>query len=417
MSELNYEELILLDNFIYLRWESEKNALLIDIVNEILKDNNLDKLINKEENCIVKMPAEEWTDTLEKMKIKPNLKNLKLHNLKSTNDGFRAACFIDDELNATVVFRGSSSKEEWDDNGKGAYEYDTKDQEKALFYINSLEFDNITVTGHSKGGNKAQYVAVLSTKIKRCISVNGQGFSNEFIKKYSEDIENNKYKIICINCKYDYVNCLLNTIANQSYYISTELQINPFFYHKCNILLDKYGNLRKESKRAFFSKIINDFSTSLISDLPKELRILVMEGLMSIIEAFLCRNLINENIIKIAGGTLIILMYGKYFKYKEAFAISYSVLEMILVPLLLWKDFIDIDETHSKEKYKELQRKIISMENNVLNKLGIISDKAEIFTKIKNNNNLIDNNRIIKNIQNTLDKFTKSLYDEELNMQ
>ncbi|VDG74346.1 Uncharacterised protein [Clostridium carnis] len=57
------------------------------------------------------------------------------------------------------------------------------------------------------------------------------------------------------------------------------------------------------------------------------------------------------------------------------------------------------------------------MENNVLNKLGIISDKAEIFTKIKNNNNLIDNNRIIKNIQNTLDKFTKSLYDEELNMQ
>ena len=68
MSELNYEELILLDNFIYLRWESEKNALIIDIVNEILKDNNLDKLINKEENCIVKMPAEEWIDTLEKMK-------------------------------------------------------------------------------------------------------------------------------------------------------------------------------------------------------------------------------------------------------------------------------------------------------------------------------------------------------------
>ena len=69
MSELNYEELILLDNFIYLRWESEKNALIIDIVNEILKDNNLDKLINKEENCIVKMPAEEWIDTLEKMKV------------------------------------------------------------------------------------------------------------------------------------------------------------------------------------------------------------------------------------------------------------------------------------------------------------------------------------------------------------
>lgn len=415
MSELNYEELILLDNFIYLEWESEKSTI-IDIVNGILKGNNLDKLINKEENCIAKMPIDEWIDILEKMKIKPNFKSLKLHNLENTNDGFRAACFIDDELNATVVFRGTSSKEEWDDNGKGAYEYDTKDQEKALFYINNLEFDNITVTGHSKGGNKAQYVSVLSPKIKRCISINGQGFSNEFIKKYSEDIENNKHKIVCINCKYDYVNCLLNTIASQIHYISTEFQINPFFYHKCNILLDKYGNLRGESKRAFFSKIINDFSTSIVSDLPNELRRLVMESLMSLIEIFLCKDMLNENIIKIAGGTLIMLMYGKYFKYKEAFAISYSVLEMLLVPLLLWNDFIDIEEKYSKEKYKKMLSKIVFMENNILNKLHVISDKTEIFTKIKNSNNLIDNNKIINNIQNILNKFTKSLYNDELNM-
>lgn len=415
MSELNYEELILLDSFIYLEWESEKNTL-IDIINDILKGNNLDKLINKEENCIVKMPRYEWIDILEKMKIKPNLKNLKLHNLKNTNDGFRAACFIDDQLNSTVVFRGTSSKEEWDDNGNGAYEYDTKDQERALFYINDLEFDNITVTGHSKGGNKAQYVSVLSPKIKRCISVNGQGFSNEFIKKYSEDIENNKYKIVSINCKYDYVNCLLNTIASQIHYISTEFQINPFFYHKCNILLDKHGNLGSESNRAFFSEIINDFSTSIVSDLPNEIRRLVMESLMSLIEVFLCRTMLKENIIKIAGGTLIILMYGKYFKYKDAFAISYSVLEMLLVPFLLWKDFIDIEETHSKENYKKILMKIVFMENNILNKLYVISDKAELFTKIKNSDNFTDNNKIINNIQNTLNKFTKSLYNQELNM-
>ena len=55
-------------------------------------------------------------------------------------------------------------------------------------------------------------------------------------------------------------------------------------------------------------------------------------------------------------------------------------------------------------------------ENNILNKLDVISDKTEIFTKIKNSNNLIDNNKIINNIQNILNKFTKSLYNEELNM-
>lgn len=37
-------------------------------------------------------------------------------------------------------------------------------------------YDSITVTGHSKGGNKAQYVTVLSDKVDRCISMDGQGF-------------------------------------------------------------------------------------------------------------------------------------------------------------------------------------------------------------------------------------------------
>ena len=50
-------------------------------------------------------------------------------------------------------------------------------------------YDSITVTGHSKGGNKAQYVTVLSDKVDRCISMDGQRFSQEFLNQYYAEIE------------------------------------------------------------------------------------------------------------------------------------------------------------------------------------------------------------------------------------
>ena len=56
-------------------------------------------------------------------------------------------------------------------------------------YIENLPYDSITVAGHSKGGNKAQYVTVLSDKVDRCISMDGQGFSQEFIDKYYAEIQ------------------------------------------------------------------------------------------------------------------------------------------------------------------------------------------------------------------------------------
>ncbi len=52
----------------------------------------------------------------------------------------------------------------------------------------------------------------------------------------------NKSKIIAVNSKYDYVNCLLNSIAGETHYIKTSFQFNPLFYHKGTIMLDYDGN-------------------------------------------------------------------------------------------------------------------------------------------------------------------------------
>jgi hypothetical protein len=69
-----------------------------------------------------------------------------------------------------VVFQGTAAPGEWLDNGQGGYAgvTDTPDQTAALTYFNHVATrfgwtsdTDVTVTGHSKGGNLAVYVAVL----------------------------------------------------------------------------------------------------------------------------------------------------------------------------------------------------------------------------------------------------------------
>ena len=388
MSNLTYEELILLDNLIYLEWDAKEDEKLIDIVNDLLNYEQFDNLMDAVGNCVVRISTEEWINILKQIKNKSNLKNLRIRNVESYKSGMKSACFVDDEYNATVVFRGTATPNEWKDNGQGAYKYETIEQIDALNYINSLEFDNIIVTGHSKGGNKAQYVTILSPKITKCLSVNGQGFSDEFINKYKEEINKNKSKIISLNAKYDYVNCLFNSIAGKYYYIQTKIQINPFDYHKGNILLDENGNLLQETNESIFSKIINHFSISLITYLPENIEYLIVNGIINIIELVLCRR-DNYNIVKIAGEYLIMFCYENLNNYSEIFNISYVVLEMLILPLIFWSDLVYIEESNSKELLNRIIKNIQIVSYGIIRKLEVIGrDEVDL---IKNVSNIINN--------------------------
>lgn len=390
MSKLTYEELILLDNLIYLKWNAKEDEKLINIVYDLLNYKQFDSLMDAIGSCIVRISTEEWFEILKQIISKPNFRNLRMKNVDSYIKGMRFACFVDDENNATVVFRGTATVNEWKDNGEGAYKYETIEQVDALNFINSLEYDNITVTGHSKGGNNAQYVTVLSPKITRCISVNGQGFSDEFVSKYKEEINQNYSKVISINAKYDYVNCLFNSIAGKCCYIQTETQINPFDYHKANILLDENGDLRRETNEAIFSEIINRFSISLISGLPKDIEYLIVSGIINTIELILCKG-VNYNIIKAAGEYLIMFCYENCFDYREIFNITYAVLEVLILPLIFWSDLVSIEETNSKELLSSVIKKIQIVSNGVIRKLDIIDkDNVDLIKTVSNViNNLI----------------------------
>ena len=203
----NYQ-LVLLDNLIYLDTittygEGESIDTVGALINTLLyKDgdpNNTSEYGTIAQDCKnahsgdvnCMMELEDWVKVLQAIEADPVLCNLQIHNVEDTGKtGFRAATFISEEMQENVIiFRGTSTANEWIDNGEGGYLPMTNNQSMALDYVNNLDVVNnysFVTSGHSKGGNLATFVTLFSedTLIDRCLSFDGQGFSAEL--SYSE---------------------------------------------------------------------------------------------------------------------------------------------------------------------------------------------------------------------------------------
>lgn len=170
-------------------------------------------------------------------------------HLLSYDSGTSACTFkTEDGSSIYVVYRGTSDGE-WPDNGLGMTEASTVQQNRALTYFETvverehiLEEHKLVITGHSKGGNKAQYVT-MSTQYDKlldvCYSIDGQGFSEHAIDNWrsiyrEEDYLERTRKIIGICGENDYVNVLGNSIVpkDQVYYVKTPVKVENFAgYH------------------------------------------------------------------------------------------------------------------------------------------------------------------------------------------
>ena len=145
------------------------------------------------------------------MKKNDKIRMLILNGTMTHEDGtVLAYCFAfpDNANDALVAFRGTTKKE-WGDDIEELTSIDTPRQIDAKRYIDSLPYKNVTVTGHSKGGNKAMYVTVLCDKVTRCVSMDGQGFSLEFLDHYAPEISERAGIIKNYSVKTDYVHVLL----------------------------------------------------------------------------------------------------------------------------------------------------------------------------------------------------------------
>ena len=173
----------------------------------------------------------------------------------AADGGGGSAMFVNPQTKeAVVTYRGTGSLE-WKDNFQGGTRTDQPDgvstqyQETALKtyqeYRDQLgDGYTMTVTGHSKGGNKAKYITVMDDSVDRCFSYDGQGFSDEFMAKYKDQIMQNQGKITNHNVDDDFVNLLLNDIGTTTYYKNNRDKSNLKYNHYADAYLniDSDGN-------------------------------------------------------------------------------------------------------------------------------------------------------------------------------
>ena len=181
---------------------------------------------------------EEFDSLIESIKVEKNIfKDVYFLNIENSLSGNKEC--TENLVNMTLkyknnlifVFKGTSGTYEWVDNVRGTYVSDTKRQIKALKYYDKMYklyadyVDKIYITGHSKGGNKAQYIGVLrgeDSKIKHVYSFDGQGFNDLFFEKYKDLIKKNKKKITSISNENDFVNIIMKLAVGNKIYIKSK---------------------------------------------------------------------------------------------------------------------------------------------------------------------------------------------------
>jgi hypothetical protein len=177
----------------------------------------------------------EWRNLLQMIRLDPTL--LSLHIAATHIDrgegggGGRSAVFLSPTTaDAVVVFKGTQSPEEWADNFAGFNLSDTPQQRNALNWYRrvytqlGLNRFRVTVTGHSKGGNKAKYIGVLEDTVQQCVAFDGQGFSELFIQKYAPQIARRQGLIESHSAEYDFVNFLFNNVGSAYFYTASSLE-------------------------------------------------------------------------------------------------------------------------------------------------------------------------------------------------
>lgn len=233
--KITLRELIILNVLVYTEaFQKSENIeyILGKSVYDFINDFDIYNLDKKE---IGSMDENSFLAIVNTAREEKNLfSKIKIANINN-EQGVISAIF-EFENDAIFVFRGTSGSLEWNDNREGIFENnpDTKQQVKAYEYFEKNIFDsylkvkykNVYVTGHSKGGNKAQYIGVRAGRyIKKVYSFDGQGFGDSFFEKYKENIKRYSKKIVNISGEYDYVNIIGELASSENIYLKSNALI------------------------------------------------------------------------------------------------------------------------------------------------------------------------------------------------
>ncbi|MCR5109042.1 MAG: DUF2974 domain-containing protein [Lachnospiraceae bacterium] len=285
MSAFSEEDLLLLNNYIYMDMSMKYDNLddALDAYSSKDKEESREGISKRvfepkafPENVGGGLNDENAAEVFKRLD-KATDKGGSLEGVRITrtlNEGnVRAMCVEKPTGEAAVIFRGTGgSFEAWEDNVEGEFLADTDMQRIAADFIEADcgGYKDLTVSGHSKGGNLAQYVTVVcAASVGNCISFDGQGFGREFLEKYPDEVEKAKGKITSICAHNDYVNILLNPIAGETVYVSNK-NSGPVGAHSSFSLIehgifDESGRVLRDEKvkQSMFARSLDRLTDSL----------------------------------------------------------------------------------------------------------------------------------------------------------
>ena len=289
------------------------------------KDISFQEIIHDLEYSFTKNPQKWNNPDIQRLNILKNaissnniLANSKICDLTYSKNGLTACSFARPCGNISVVFKGTGSGE-WIDNGEGLSgipeentyityskngssvhsktvkkDYATDQQVEALNWFRKIVAENewsfrtsITVSGHSKGGNKAQFVAINSDLVDDCYSFDGQGFSPEALialkKQYGAKYEERRQRIRSFCANNDYVNVLGKYLVpeNHIYYFDSRHD-----FHYLEAILNENGSFRVQKEQGNLSQYVQKLSDELMNMNPL-IRQYATLGIMNIFQKYL----------------------------------------------------------------------------------------------------------------------------------
>lgn len=241
----------------------------------------------------------------------------RIGDLSRSRSGLTACSFTGPDGRVSVVFRGTG-RGEWIDNGEGlsgipedntyvryradgritrqtvAEDHATDQQVEALNWFRRIAAaggwdrrTGITLSGHSKGGNKAQFVAIHTDLVDGCYSFDGQGFSPEALAalraQYGAAYDRRRQHLYSLSAADDYVNVLGARLMppENIYFFESRLGL-----HYLEAMLEEDGRLRPPSEQGALSRYVEGVSDQLMA-LPPAVRQYATRGVMNVFQTYL----------------------------------------------------------------------------------------------------------------------------------
>lgn len=238
-------------------------------------------------------------------------------------------------------------------------DYTSPMQEEALDYMESLKksgvfekYDNVYVTGHSKGGNEATLVTmVYSDVIDRCISGDGQGFSPEFVEYMKKTLGHEEFaeiqdKMYGFHANNDYVNVLGVSVIkeeNKIYFIP-EIELKTIFdllwNHLPTAMIDvKTGKIAQASEQGAFGKFIAKVSEKIMKLDPKDREDVAITGMAFMQYGYVFTFLTSSNPDKLK---CVCESATDMIDVVASFGNGISMLKVILLETLLEKEGVEL---------------------------------------------------------------------------